>query len=130
MPDEAKKPAGRPAGRPRGRPKGSQSKPKMGIIAAIRREFPGYDPLLALVRLAHREDTSLDQQISCHKEVAQYCVPKLKAIEVTGHDGGPLKANVSVSFERPDPPSHFTPDLEEGDKPEAPLGTRRLSIEY
>jgi hypothetical protein len=129
MPDATPK---RGPGRPKGTPsprKGVPNKPKMGIIAAIRREFPGYDPLLALVRLAHEPDTTTDQRISCHKEVAQYCVPKLKAIELTGAGGGPLKANVSVSFERPDPPSQFTPDLEP-DAPEAPLGTRKVSIEY
>ena len=71
-----------------GRPAGSSNKNKNRLMRAIREEFPEYDPLMELVKIAMSESTdnpvSVSERIACHKEVAQYVNPKLKAIEVSG----------------------------------------------
>lgn len=67
-----------------GRPAGSSNKNKARLLRLIQEDYPEYDPLLELVKLAHDEKSTQGEKISCHKEVAQYVNPKLKAIEHTG----------------------------------------------
>lgn len=58
--------------------KGSQ------LLAEIRRRYPNYHPILAIVDIAHQEEASLELQYNCHKTVAKYIEPELKSIEVKG----------------------------------------------
>lgn len=41
-----------------------------------------YDPVVALALVAVDRRTTLDQQIRCNSEIAQYVRPKLKSVEV------------------------------------------------
>ena len=70
------------------RQSGIPNKNKSKLMRAIREEFPEYDPLMELVKIAMSIDgeqpVSIAERIACHKEVAQYVNPKLKAIEVSG----------------------------------------------
>ena len=50
-----------------------------GMIQQVEEE---YDPVVALALVAVDRRSSLDQQIRCHAEVAQYVRAKLKSIEV------------------------------------------------
>lgn len=64
----------------------------------IEKEFPGYNPIIALLKLADSTITvkkdGIEEQVpdkqmqfQCHKEVAKYLLPTLRAIELTGEDG-------------------------------------------
>ena len=76
---------------------------KRDVLNTIKRRYPHYDPILAMVTLAHQPEVAEDYnlQLACHKEVARYCVPQLKAVELTGDGGAPLKTRVEVAFVRP-----------------------------
>jgi len=67
-----------------GRAQGTPNKNKGRLLRKIQEEFPNYDPLIELVRIAHDIKSSLNEKIACNKEVAQYVNPKLKAVEHSG----------------------------------------------
>ena len=72
------------------RPKGSRNKPKRALLALLQEQYPNYHPVLEMARIAHdTEDESI--RANMHKEVAKYVEPMLKAVEVTGDEGGPVK---------------------------------------
>ncbi len=54
------------------------------LLAEIRKRYPNYHPILAIVDIAHNEDADLELQFACHKTVAKYIEPELKSIEVKG----------------------------------------------
>lgn len=54
------------------------------LLSEIRRRYPNYHPILAIVDIAHNSEASLDLQFNCHKTVAKYVEPELKSIEVKG----------------------------------------------
>ena len=59
-------------------------------------ESIGYNPWHGLMELAFEQDTSPQLQFECHREVAQYFLPKLKPIEIAGelehhHTSEPLQ---------------------------------------
>lgn len=64
--------------------KGSQNKNKDRLLRTIQEEFPNYNPLLELVKIANSEEATTAEKITCNKEVAQYVNPKLKAVEHSG----------------------------------------------
>lgn len=45
--------------------------------------YPNYNPVLAMAELAMNEEVDIKDRIQCHKEVAAYCFPKMKAEEVS-----------------------------------------------
>ena len=90
-------------GRPVGRPPGTGGTPAHRRMAArIRDDFPGYEPVAHMaegaIRLTEmaREDNSLwPEAVTAHEKVASFLTPKLKAIEISGTDGGPLRAVIA-----------------------------------
>lgn len=52
------------------------------LLAAIQEKYPNYHPLIAIAEIAHSEGASLDLQFMCHKAIAKYVEPELKAVEV------------------------------------------------
>lgn len=84
----------------KGRKKGSKNKNQ--ILDVIREKYPDYNPILAMVDLANNDELVVTSdgikvlavdnnlKLQCHKEVAKYCYPTLKAIELTGEDGKDL----------------------------------------
>lgn len=52
------------------------------LLAEIRKKYPNYHPVIAMVDIAHDEDASLELQYNCHKTVAKYIEPELKNVEV------------------------------------------------
>ena len=87
-----------------GRPKGSSNKNKSRLLRAIQSEFPKYDPLVELIRIAISEDSSTSERIACHKEVAQYVNPKLKAIEMdlSSEDGSMSPKEITIKLVQAD----------------------------
>ena len=53
-------------------------------LSIVQREFPLYHPLIALARLAHRDDVIADPklELEVHKTILPYVVPKLSSVEV------------------------------------------------
>jgi hypothetical protein len=99
------------------------------VLNTIRRRYPHYDPIVAMVELAHHPDAieDLSLQLACHKEVAKYCVPQLKAIEMSTEDGVPLRTRVEVTFRR----AEATEDIPEPETVSAALSgasTRVIDI--
>ena len=62
-----------------GRPKGSKTKQQLAVEAKL--EQLGCDPITAMATLAMDENTPLDLQIKLYCELAQYVVPRRKAVE-------------------------------------------------
>ena len=83
---------------PGGRPAGAPNKNKRGLIYRLREEFPGYHPVVEMARIAMDPNNDVQLRSQMHAQVAKYVTPALKAIEVSGEGGGPLKANVQISF--------------------------------
>ena len=63
------------------RPKGSPNKRGLAALKRVFDAYPDYDPLQALAKIAHETD-DVDIQVKCHKEIAQYVRPKLKAVDM------------------------------------------------
>lgn len=58
--------------------------------------FPDYDPLKQMVTRALNKDLPEEIRHAADKEVAKYIYPTLKAVEVTGQDGGAVQQRVRV----------------------------------
>ena len=52
------------------------------LLAEIRKKYPNYHPIIAMVDIAHDEKAPLELQYNCHKTVAKYIEPELKNVEV------------------------------------------------
>jgi disulfide oxidoreductase YuzD len=67
----------------------------------IRDVYPNYNPIMAMIEIATDEKQDQKTQLACHKEVAQYLYPKLKAteVELSGKDGADI---IPVQFYIPD----------------------------
>ncbi len=66
------------------------------IVAMIRKEYPGYHPLLSIARIAHMEGVDLELQFNCHKVIAKYIEPELKSIEMSGEVTKERRVKVSL----------------------------------
>lgn len=89
-----------------GRPKGKPNVDKREMVAMLAEKYPDYHPILALAELAHTttiidkdgvktSEPDTNMQFQCHKEIAKYITPQLKAIEITGKDGEKLIPTLS-----------------------------------
>lgn len=52
------------------------------LLAEIRKRYPNYHPVIAMVDIAHHAEAPLELQYNCHKTVAKYIEPELKNVEV------------------------------------------------
>ena len=69
---------------------GSPNKNKQALIKLLEKKYPGYHPVYELVDIALDMENEVNIRLQANKEVANYIVPKLKAIELTGLDGKDL----------------------------------------
>lgn len=58
--------------------------PSQAALSLVQSEYPQYHPLIALARLAHREDVTTDPklELEVHKTILPYVTPKLSSVEV------------------------------------------------
>ena len=63
------------------RPLGSKNKPRRALIALLNERYPGFDPVLEMVKMYH-ESEDRPEQVTLLKEIAQYVIPKLRSVEV------------------------------------------------
>ena len=70
--------------------------PKTAVAAALKKL--GVDPFAELVKLAQKTD---DDAVAARiwLDLAQYVAPKLKALEITGKNGGPIQMELSLSVD-------------------------------
>ncbi len=80
--------------------KGKLAKTAMDVAERI--AAMGCDPFESMVRIAQQAEESGDLGIAAmlHKELAQYCAPKRKAIEITGELNADMTINVITGIER------------------------------
>jgi hypothetical protein len=55
---------------------------KKFVASLLAINYPNYNPVLAMAELAMNEEIDIKDRIQCHKEVAAYCFPKMKAEEI------------------------------------------------
>lgn len=72
------------------------------LLAAIRKNYPNYHPILAIVDIAHHKDADLELQFNCHKTVAKYIEPELKSVEIKGDFTERKTVTVSLFAEEPE----------------------------
>lgn len=63
---------------------GAYNRDKTRLLKIIQKEYPGYDPLVELVRVANHEDATLMERLGANKEVCNYIYSKLRSVEVKG----------------------------------------------
>lgn len=51
------------------------------VLDLLRQGSKGYHPLVSLLNLSEDIDASVTEKINCHKEIARYVLPQLKATE-------------------------------------------------
>jgi hypothetical protein len=62
-------------------------------------EAIGYDPWQAMIAMARSPETPIELQLICHREVAAYVLPKLKALTMTGEcDPPPTAQSLQALF--------------------------------
>ena len=89
----------KPGERRGGRQKGTTNKDKAVLRDMVNAAFPGWDPVLAMAKIATTTNDAAVELQAC-KEVAQYIHPKLKSIE---HKGEVQKRIVIVDFDGDSP---------------------------
>jgi hypothetical protein len=67
------------------RPAGTLNKNKQALIALLQAKYPGYQPVISMADIANDDGNDLQTRFNAHKEIAQYIVPKLKAVEHSGN---------------------------------------------
>ena len=67
-----------------GRKKGVPNKPKKELLDMIQLTYPGYHPVMAMAIVANDEGADETLRFNANKEVAQYIVPKKRAVEHSG----------------------------------------------
>lgn len=87
---------------PQGTPTREQGRNRRLMARTLEEKYPEYQPVVSMATHAIEldkqvEDTPKDTDlrlaaITAHDKVASYLTPKLKAIELTGEDGGPIRA--------------------------------------
>ena len=75
---------------PAGRPKGSAGKNKQALLLLLQHKYPDYHPVLEMAAIAHDLTQDITLRANMHKEVSQYVVPKLKAMELSTANDTPL----------------------------------------
>ena len=82
-----------------GRPKGAPNKPKRLLLVRLEEMFPDYHPVIEMAKVANDEEAPADARFAANKEVAQYVVPKLKAVEISGKLGMVMKTTEIKRFD-------------------------------
>lgn len=64
----------------------------------VRREYPEYHPLIALARLAHKEEVIADPklELEVHRTILPYVAPKLSSVEVKTDNSEQRRVIVSL----------------------------------
>ncbi len=78
---------------------GIPNKNKQTLLKLLEARYPDYHPVTELVDIALDLNNDVNVRLNANKEVAQYIVPKLKSIELTGANGEPIKTDNKYTVE-------------------------------
>lgn len=68
-----------------GRTKGSKNRPKNAMLRMLQRKFgEDFHPIMELAKIANDPEADITIKLNANKELCQYVVPKLRAVEVKG----------------------------------------------
>jgi hypothetical protein len=81
---------------------GSPNKNKQALLKMLELRYPDYHPVIELVEIAMDKENDVSLRLNANKEVAQYVVPKLRAVEHTGKDGGAIETKWTTEVVRAD----------------------------
>ena len=65
-------------------------------MTLLERRFPGWHPVVQMAEVANDPEAEPRMRFDACKEVARYVTPALKAIELTGANGGEVNFKVLV----------------------------------
>lgn len=82
------------------------------LLTAIQARFPNYHPLIAIAEIAHHEGADLELKFQCHKTIAKYIEPELKAVEVRTDNNDRSLVKVSLFEDVEDAEIVQSPQLE------------------
>jgi len=68
---------------------------RRGMMHRLRREFPEYDAVIHMARIANDEENDTLTRFNASKEVAQYIYPKLRSMDMTTNGEG-VQFNFSI----------------------------------
>ena len=71
---------------------GAKSVKTAPLRERISNALPGYDPVVSIAEIANDESIPIAVRLECHRDVAKYTVPQVKATEITTDDQ-PLALN-------------------------------------
>lgn len=76
--------------------------PNQAALEMIQSEHPGYHPLIALAKLAHRKDVTDDPrlELEVHRTILPYVTPKLSSVEVKIEREEVRRVTISLFEER------------------------------
>lgn len=66
------------------------------LLDAIRLKYPNYHPLVAIAEIAHSDQAPIDLKFQCHKTIAKYIEPELKAVEVRSENNERSRVSVTL----------------------------------
>lgn len=69
---------------------------KSQVLNSIRRFYPDYHPLVAIAHIAHSPESDGRLKFDCHRVIAKYVEPELKALEVRGTFTETRRVSVSL----------------------------------
>ena len=78
----------------------------------------GYNPWEAMILMAQNPDTDDTTRFQCHKEIAQFILSKLRAVELSGDQEHPIRLDIFTTLRqalerayesRTAPPVHLVP---------------------
>lgn len=82
------------------RPPGSKNVRGTLTVSEMLRSW-GCNPVKEMYEQMQRVTAPMDK-FNCAKELAKYCHPQLRAIELTGADGSPLISQIEIILVKPD----------------------------
>ena len=78
-----------------GRTKGTPNRDKQALRDRLASLYPEYDPILAMVEMANDDSLEPSMRLDCHKAIAGYIHPKIRAIEIlTAHEPPPISIKI------------------------------------
>lgn len=83
-----------------GRKKGSKNKRTDELHRLVDEKYPGWNPVVALLDIAHDDEVDISLRAKCINEAASYLYPKLRSVDVTGEMD--LAGTVTVNLGKPD----------------------------
>jgi len=78
---------------------GRKNKPKSAMLRMLQEKYgKEFHPIMELAKIANSDEADLAMKFNANKELCQYVVPKLRAVEVKQEVSGDLRLSVPVDW--------------------------------